>query len=431
MKIITLGEEQRKIYKILEKTHDHIFVTGRAGTGKSVLLQYFIRHTRKNAVVVAPTGVAAVNVGGQTIHSLFYLQPSIQDVMDRNEVRRMNEEKRNLLCSIDVLVIDEVSMVSADVMDMIDAKLRYARGKKDEPFGGCQIIAFGDLYQLPPVAHGQEEMLLKQRYETIYFFGAEAAREAFKIYELQHVFRQEDQDFIDILNGVRNGTITSEMLDRLNERQFAAPAGDHCITLTSTNRVAGEVNRWAIQELPGGNIYGGTIHGDFGNTALPTDLNLHLKIGEQVMMVRNDIVAEEGKEPRWVNGTLATVSDLSDYWVEVEIDGEYYEVDQAKWEKFEYWVNPKTHILEKNVVATFTQYPLKPAYAITIHKSQGQTYDAVNINLGRGAFAPGQTYVALSRCRSLETLSLVNPIQRRDIMVDPEVVKFMEGKLAG
>lgn len=432
---IELGDEQKRVYKMMNSTTDNLFITGKAGTGKSVLLQYFVKHTSKQVAVVAPTGVAALNVGGQTIHSFFSMGLDIQDPDDFSQVSSMGYKRREILNGIQTLVIDEISMVSADIMDMIDAKLKYARDN-DEPFGGCQIIAFGDLYQLPPVVpSGQATRYMEDRYTTTYFFGADEIREnPFKIIELQHVFRQKDQTFIDILNKIRLGKSSKGLLDDINSCCVVPPEDEQYITLTGDNATANTINREKLLALNTKEyVYDGIVVGDIKQSSMPTDLHLHLKVGAHVMMIKNDRTDnssnDKRQKARWVNGTLGVISQLTDNGIKVEINGVSHWVDKEKWEKYQYSYNSETKSLEKDVVATFTQYPIKLAYAITIHKSQGQTYDAVKVDLSKGAFAAGQTYVALSRCRSMESLYLTKALKQEDIKVSQEVLNYMRDRV--
>ena len=432
---ITLGSEQKRVYDMMNGTHENLFITGKAGTGKSVLLQYFVRYTSKQVAVVAPTGVAALNVGGQTIHSFFGMGFDIQDPDDFSQVSDIGYKKREILNGLQVLVIDEVSMVSADIMDMIDAKLKYARSNQ-EPFGGCQIIAFGDLYQLPPVVpSGQATRYMEDRYTTTYFFGADEIRNhPFKIVELQHIFRQKDPVFIDILNQIRLGKTSKAVLEDINSCCVIPPEDEKYITLTGDNATANRINREKLDSLPSKEfIYTGRVTGDIKQSSMPTDLNLHLKVGAHVMMIKNDRTDntsnDKRKKARWVNGTLGVISQLTDNGIKVEINGVSHWVDKEVWEKYQYSYDASTKSLNKDVVATFSQYPIKLAYAITIHKSQGQTYNAVKVDLTKGAFAAGQTYVALSRCRSMSSLYLTSALKQEDIKVSQEVVNYMKGRI--
>ena len=429
---VKLGDEQQRIFDLMDTTNNNMFITGKAGTGKSVLLQYFVHHTDKQVAVVAPTGVAALNVGGQTIHSFFALSTEIQNSDDQEAVADgLGYKRREVLNGIDALIIDEISMVSADIMNMIDAKLKLARHNR-LPFGGCQIIAFGDLYQLPPVVRsGQASRYIEDRYGTVYFFGADEIRKRpFRVIELQHVYRQKDPEFIKVLDRVRIGQVDNALLDDINACCVLPPADEQYITLTGDNATANSINMTKLQAIDSQEyIYDGEVSGDIKQSSMPTDLHLHLKVGAHVMMIKNDYTdnSSDNKEQkaRWVNGTLGIISYLDNDSIKVRINGVEHWVYKRTWEKYQYTYDSIAKKLTQKVVATFTQHPIKLAYAITIHKSQGQTYDAVKVDLSKGAFATGQTYTALSRCRSIESLYLAKPLKKSDIMVNQEIVKYM------
>ena len=414
---VELSKEQRALFETLEHTDDHIFVTGKAGTGKSVLLQYFKRHSSKQFVVVAPTGVAALNVGGQTIHSLFRIPPAF--IAQRSLT--LNPDAKLLLGHIDTIVIDEISMVRADLMDAIDHLLRQARNQ-DIPFGGVQLIMFGDLYQLSPIVSDAElQEYFAENHGGFYFFNAHVWREApLKIYELSTVFRQKDEHFRSILNAIRTGTVSPATLEQLNARASEQPSAEGIITLAATNAAVSALNHRKLLALPGAaRQYKAAITGNLEPSAFPTDGVLNFKKGAQIMMLKND------PERRWVNGTLGYIESLSMDSITVNIDGYTYPIMAHTWDKIQYRYDRWAYKIEEDIVSSFTQYPLRLAWAITIHKSQGQTYEAVDIDLGGRAFAHGQTYVALSRCKSLDKLYLRRPISMRDIIVDPQVVAFM------
>ena len=359
----------------------------------------------------------------------------VQNPDNFSKVSDMGYKKREILNSLQVLVIDEISMVSVDIMDMIDAKLKYARDNQ-EPFGGCQIIVFGDLYQLPPVVpNGQISRYMEDRYTTTYFFGIDEIRNhPFKIIELQHVFRQKDPVFINILNDIRLGKTSKAVLEDINSCCILPPKDEKYITLTGDNATADNINRKKLDALPTKEfIYTGEVTGDIKQASMPTDLNLRLKVGAHVMMIKNDRTEnssdDKRKKSRWVNGTLGVISQLTDNGIKVKINGVSHWIDKAVWEKYQYSYDASTKSLKKDVVATFSQYPIKLAYAITIHKSQGQTYDAVKVDLTKGAFTNGQTYVALSRCRSMSSLYLASALKQEDIKVSQEVVNYMKDRI--
>ncbi|GAA2078444.1 ATP-dependent DNA helicase [Microbacterium hatanonis] len=441
-----LSAEQEALFRLIEDTREHVFVTGRAGTGKSTLLQYLAWNTSKQIAVCAPTGVAALNVEGQTIHSLFKLPIGLIASGDIDQT----DATRKILNAIDTLVIDEISMVNADLMDGIDRSLRQARNRRAEPFGGVQIVMFGDPYQLAPVPpRGDEARYIADHYRSFWFFDAkvwagEAAGDGLielgrhgadlHIRELTEIHRQSDPAFKALLNGVRYGHVTADMAGVLNgagARKPPDPAdGEHpIITLATRNDIVNTINRRHLDALVGRmQTANAEINGDFGrgDASYPADAELKLKVGAQVMFLRNDI-SNFGEPPRWVNGTIGTVKRITGSSVRVEVDGKTYDVEPAVWEKFRYAYNPGSKTLSREIVAEFQQFPLRLAWAVTIHKSQGKTYDRAIIDLGSGAFAPGQTYVALSRLTSLDGLYLTRPLRPSDIRVDPDVQRFMAG----
>ena len=415
---ITLSSEQQKIFDRLEKTRNHVFITGKAGTGKSVLLQYFKQNSTKKLVVAAPTGVAALNVGGQTIHSLFKIAPQFI----RKENLRLSYKTSLLLRNIDTVVIDEISMVRADLMDAIDYLLKQARGNA-LPFGGAQIVMFGDLYQLPPVVQDAElHKYFADNHGGFYFFNGHAWENTpLEIYELSKIFRQKDELFKDILNAIREGKVDDQILSSLNNRVVLEIPDDGIITLVTTNSLVSEINQRKLDILEGiPREYRATITGDLEQSAFPTEEFLRLKKGAQVMLIKND------KEKRWVNGTVGFVESLSEDEVKVNIDGIKYSVPRETWSKIRYYYDQEKKKVEEEVVSSFTQFPLRLAWAMTVHKSQGKTYGSVAIDMGDGAFAHGQTYVALSRCKTLEGIFLKREILTQDIIVDPAVISFMK-----
>lgn len=415
---IKLSTEQQNLFGILEDTNKNIFITGKAGTGKSLLLQYFKQKSKKRLVVTAPTGVAALNVGGQTIHSLFRIPP---EFLHPSKSIRLDYKTIFLLKNIDTVVIDEISMVRADLMDAIDRVLRQARGY-NIPFGGVQMVLFGDPYQLPPVVSDPElHKYFADNHGGYYFFNAHVWKDTqLEIHELTNIFRQKDEKFKDILNAIRVGDVTDDLLFTLNNRVVEIPETG-IITLSTTNASVAEINHRELEKLPGEiHEYRALVTGNLEYSAFPTDEILKLKKGAQVMLIKND------KNKRWVNGTIGVIESLSDNEVKVNIDGITYSVPKETWSKILYYYNQVEKKVEEEVVSSFTQFPLKLAWAVTIHKSQGQTYGTVAVDMGNGAFAHGQTYVALSRCTNLEGLYLKRQIVREDIMVDPIIINFME-----
>jgi ATP-dependent DNA helicase PIF1 len=419
---IELSAEQQAVFDRIEGTREHVFVTGRAGTGKSTLLNHLSWRTEKQIVIAAPTGVAALNVGGQTIHSLFRLPIGLIADHDIDQ----SDQVKKLLNTIDTLVIDEVSMVNADLMDAIDRSLRQARQRRYEPFGGVQVVLFGDPYQLAPVpGQGEERDYIQDTYRSFWFFDARVWQETpLHIIELTEIHRQSDADFKYMLNAVRHGQVTAQIAGALNTMGARTPPDDGTITLATRNDIVNRINAAALAKLPGRALKANAeVSGDFGKGAYPADETLELKVGAQVMFLRND-TGGGGEGQRWVNGTIGRVTKI-DTNVFVEIDGEVVEVEPVVWEKYRYSYIAATKQLKKDIVAEFTQFPLRLAWAVTIHKSQGKTYDSAIVDLGSRAFSPGQTYVALSRLTSLEGLYLTRPLRPSDILVDADVERFM------
>jgi ATP-dependent DNA helicase PIF1 len=412
-----LSPEQTAVFAAIENTREHVFVTGRAGTGKSTLLNHLSWHSSKSVAICAPTGVAALNVGGQTVHSLFRLPIGV--IADA-EIEQ-GPEVRKLLGAMDTLVIDEVSMVNADLLDAIDRSLRQARQRPQEPFGGVQLVLFGDPYQLAPVpGDGEERAYFEDHYRSMWFFDAKVWQEAeLRIFELTTIHRQHEDQFKYLLNGVRHGMVTAEMAKVINDTG-ARPAPDEgAITLATTNAAVNRINAVRLGSLPGRVLTAkAEVSGDFSGRSFPAEEALQLKVGAQVMFLRND------PDQRWVNGSIGTVKTVKDT-VWIDIDGDSHEVTPATWEKFRYSYSAATKRLTKDVVAEFTQFPLRLAWAVTIHKSQGKTYDRAIVDLGQRSFAPGQTYVALSRITALDGLYLTRPMRPSDILVDRDVERFM------
>ncbi len=406
----------------LREDGGHLFVTGRAGTGKSTLLRALCGMIEDEHVVVAPTGLAAVNVGGQTIHSFFGLPPRL---IRPEDIRRSRNGA--VMRRLKMLVIDEVSMVRSDLMWAIDQSLRINRGRPREPFGGVRLVLFGDLHQLPPVVQEAEVAAhLEETYGGPFFFSVSALREGVGTYllELLHVFRQSDEAQIDVLTHIRGGDVEPEHLELLNSR--VAPIrtlaeGEPYVILTPTNAAANRINMAYLDALPAAPVsFAASVSGEFSQTAHPTDETLVLKVGAKVMLLRND------SERRWVNGTIARIARLEEKRVWIELDGKEEEIEPVTWEARRYAYDQTAQKIVESVAGTFKQFPLRLAWALTIHKSQGLTLDRVYIDLGRGTFAHGQAYVALSRCRSLEGLALARPLRPSDILFDPAAMGYRD-----
>lgn len=418
---LKLSKEQNKIFKILNDTKKNVYITGKAGTGKSLLLQYFVNNTKKKVVVLAPTGVAALNIEGQTIHSFFWFSPDVQDPKDHEDIP-VFYKTREILNRIDAIIIDEISMVSVDLMESINIKCQKARENK-KPFGGIQLICFGDLYQLPPVISDREiNRYLNDLYGGVFFFNAPVFEKCkLEILELENIFRQKDDYFKEILNKIRIGENSNEILDEINTCVKKEVPKEGFITLAGRNETVSRINQSKLNELKSKEyIYKATIEGDIKESIFPTEKDLHLKVGAQIMMLIND------KTNRWVNGTLGVVTDLNKDTIRVKINNVVHTIDKHTWSKNRYNYNQTERVLEKEMVSSFKQFPVRLAWAVTVHKSQGKTYESVLIDLTDGAFDTGQTYVALSRCVSLDKLFLKKEIKPDDIKVNSQIVEFME-----
>lgn len=413
-------------FKYVSETNTNIFLTGKAGTGKTTFLKNVVKHVNKRKVVVAPTGVAAINAGGVTIHSLFQLPfgPILPDTIRNNQSqRKMSRQKLNLIKSLDLLIIDEISMVRSDVLDGIDATLRRYRNP-NKAFGGVQVLMIGDLHQLSPVAGESEWNLLKQYYSSPYFFGSKAFQQSNNVsIQLKRIYRQQDDHFISILNKVRENKMDEEVLKQLNARfrpQAELDKLDGYITLTAHNNSANAINQDALSKLKEKTFsYKAKVSGDFPEHSYPTEFELKLKKGAQVMFVKNDPSIEK----QFFNGKIGTVVDLDDKSVQVRSDGELIRVEAAVWENRKYKLNESDNTIEESVKGSFAQIPLRLAWAITIHKSQGLTFDKLIID-ARASFAHGQVYVALSRCTSLEGIVLKSKIESRSVVSDTNVNAF-------
>lgn len=412
----------QEVLEWIEEGRRCLFVTGKAGTGKSTLLRHIRGTVLGKAVVLAPTGVAAVHVGGQTIHSFFRFPPHVLFPAAVEQMRG-----GNLYRKMRTLIIDEISMVRADVIDAIDLFLRKWGPVPGLPFGGVQMIFFGDLHQLPPVVSPHEMEAFRTLYESPWFFKARVfKRQRFERINLTKVYRQKEKSFLHILNSIRSGEAEEEEFNALNARADKAWQPDEhepAIVLTSTNAAADRVNHGKLDALATPlALYPARIEGEFDPKAYPTDNPLALKRGAQVMFLKNH------SEGLWVNGTLGIVSahDMDAVMVEIPSrGGEPVRVERALWESVRYTLDPATGAVVPKPVGRFTQFPLKAAWAMTIHKSQGKTFERVVIDLGKGAFAHGQSYVALSRCTTLEGITLRRALTGRDLLLDPEVQEFL------
>lgn len=421
---IEINEEFGRALDLMKDGKTSVFVTGKAGTGKSTLLRYFRDTSMQDVVVLAPTGVAAVNVGGQTIHSFFGFKPDITpDLVNRAISIARRKGKEDLYKEVETIVVDEVSMVRADIFDCMDLFLRGIR-KKHVPFGGVQMIMIGDLYQLPPVVTSRERAHFAGLYKSEYFFASMAFADLQpRVVELEKIYRQKDERFIKILNAIRNNSIGDDLIAELNLRHDPefVPDDNFGIYLTTLNEQALHINEQKLSELKGKTrTYEGAMWGDFKEKDLPTERMLKLKVGAQVMLLNND------SEGRWVNGTIGRITKLGTSEIEVELaDGFRETVDQCEWDIFNYELNESTKKIESKTAGSFIQFPIKLAWAITIHKSQGKTFDRCVIDLARGTFAPGQAYVALSRCRSLSGIVLKHKFQKKHVIVDWRIVNFL------
>ena len=422
------NDELRTAWDFVENTGRSIFLTGKAGTGKTTFLKTVMEHSRKRPIVVAPTGVAAINAGGVTIHSFFQLpfSPYVPGAKVESKFD-FGKEKRKIIASMDLLIIDEISMVRADLLDAIDAVLRRYR-EHGQPFGGVQLLMIGDLAQLTPVVTPEDEQMLKPYYDTPYFFGSKALQQIdYVTIQLSHVYRQQDESFISLLNEVRGGHPSTETLLKLNSRYqpaFVPRPEEPYIRLTTHNHIANHYNESELQKLPGRAFtYRAEISGVFPEYSYPTAETLVLKEGAQVMFVKNDVSGEH----LYYNGRIGRVMEASErrLMVYCEGDAEAIEVEPLEWENTRYTLNETTREIESEVQGTFRQLPLRLAWAITIHKSQGLTFDRAIIDANQ-SFAPGQVYVALSRLRTLEGLVLATPLDAHAIINDQRVDNYID-----
>ena len=441
----SLSEAASYTLRFINQTNRSIFLTGKAGTGKTTLLHEIIRTTHKNVVVVAPTGIAALNAGGVTIHSMFQLPfagflpddraPHFSDAVKfetKSTLRRhfkMSGLKKSVIRNLELLVIDEVSMLRADLLDAIDFMMQSVR-KKSSPFGGVQVLFIGDLLQLPPVVKNEEWAILRQYYKGKFFFHSHVIQQNPPLYiELSKIYRQTDDRFISILNNLRNNRISSEDIAVLNEfvkPNFDLKANKGFITLTTHNAKADGMNAQSLEDLEGNRLtFYPEIIGDFPEKIFPVDERLHLKIGAQVMFVKNDLAFEKS----YFNGKMGTIKSISENEIMVHFpeENKTIEVERYEWQNIRYKVNPNTKEIEEEVLGTFVHYPIKLAWAITVHKSQGLTFDKAALDVSQ-VFMPGQAYVALSRLRSLNGLILLSPLQMNGISNDQDVMEYSENK---
>lgn len=411
---------------IVEKTDMSLFLTGKAGTGKTTFLREVVRYTKKKCIVLAPTGIAAVNAGAMTIHSFFQfgLGPFVQGVIEPKSDFRINKSKLELIRHLQLLIIDEVSMVRADLMDHIDVELRRIR-RNSKPFGGVQLLMIGDLQQLPPIAHGGEDELLRQYYKTLYFFSSAALKSMkYSCIELKNVYRQTDRHFIDILNHARDCTLTSQDISDLNARYipgFSPKPEDGYIRLMTHNRQVDYVNETEMEKLDSKPYtFVAAVTGTFPEESYPTADSLTLKKGAQVMFIKND------PERRFINGTLGEVKSIDKNSIAVRLaeSGTIIDVEPVEWQNIRYQFDEESKEISSKQIGRFKQYPLKAAWAITVHKSQGLTFDKAIIDV-HAAFSPGQAYVALSRCRTLDGLVLSSPVSASVFMRDNAVDAYM------
>jgi hypothetical protein len=430
-------DENNSIFQLatdfVNQTSEHLFLTGKAGTGKTTFLKYIREHTHKSTIVAAPTGVAAINAGGVTLHSLFQLPlepyvPGYSTVASKKNFFRFSKQKLDMLRQLELLIIDEVSMLRADILDSIDVSLRTIR-HIHKPFGGIQMLYIGDLFQLPPVAKEDEWNLLKDYYQSTFFFHAHVIQQTKPIYlELKKVYRQGDPVFVDLLNRVRNNLITPEDIQRLNElynRNFVPSQEDGYIILTTHNYKADNINNARLAELPGSErVFSGEVTGDFPGFALPTDMQLHLKTGAQIMFLKNDV-----EEHRYYNGKIGIISHIVADQIHVYLADTNDTIILKKeiWENKRFDLDKESGKIKEEILGSFSQYPIRLAWAITIHKSQGLTFEKAIIDLG-SSFAAGQAYVALSRCTSLEGIVLYSKIHPNCIMTDNHAVEFSQNE---
>ncbi len=433
----TQNKEFQDALNLIQYTRQSVFLTGKAGTGKSTFLRYICEHTKKKHVVLAPTGIAAINAGGSTLHSFFKLPfyPLLPDnpvfSLQRGRIHeffKYTKPHRKLLEELELIIIDEISMVRADIIDAVDRILRVYSRNLREPFGGKQILLVGDVFQLEPVVKGDEREILNRFYPTPYFFSARVFNQIDLVsIELQKVYRQTDATFVGVLDHIRNNTVGATDLQLLNTRygtQIEESEADMYITLATRRDNVDHINDKKLAELPGEPVtFSGEITGDFPESSLPTSQELVLKPGAQIIFIKNDF------DRRWVNGTIGIISGFDPFEETLYVitdDGKECDVKRESWRNIRYKYNEEKKQIEEEELGTFTQYPIRLAWAITIHKSQGLTFSRAVIDFTGGVFAGGQAYVALSRCASLEGIQLKKPVSRADVFVRPEIIGFAE-----
>ena len=433
----TQNKEFQDALNLIQYTRQSVFLTGKAGTGKSTFLRYICEHTKKKHVVLAPTGIAAINAGGSTLHSFFKLPfyPLLPDNPDFSlqrgrihEFFKYTKPHRKLLEELELIIIDEISMVRADIIDAVDRILRVYSRNLREPFGGKQILLVGDVFQLEPVVKGDEREILNRFYPTPYFFSARVFNQIDLVsIELQKVYRQTDATFVGVLDHIRNNTVGATDLQLLNTRygtQIEESEADMYITLATRRDNVDHINDKKLAELPGEPVtFSGEITGDFPESSLPTSQELVLKPGAQIIFIKNDF------DRRWVNGTIGIISGFDPFEETLYVitdDGKECDVKRESWRNIRKKYNEEKKQIEEEELGTFTQYPIRLAWAITIHKSQGLTFSRAVIDFTGGVFAGGQAYVALSRCTSLEGIQLKKPVSRADVFVRPEIIGFAE-----
>lgn len=433
--------------KFINNTNRNVFLTGKAGTGKTTFLKHIIKHTYKNAIIVAPTGIAAINAGGVTIHSLFQLPfgafiPSRETTTEFNENIKintpstilkgiqLNSRKRKLLQELELLIIDEVSMLRADLLDAMDTVLKSIRRKNHLPFGGVQVLFIGDMLQLPPVVKDDEWRFLRSHYKTAFFFDAQVLQQNKPLYiELEKIYRQADNTFIEILNNLRNNQVTKQDIELLNsyyKPNFKSTINDNYINLTTHNSKADTLNRESLKSLTAQSyFFKAEISGDFNEFAYPVEENLELKKGAQIMFIKNDPTGAQ----RFFNGKIGIISNINTKEIEVSFNdsNKPFTIEKHEWQNIKYVLNEATNEIEEKINGTFTHYPIKLAWAITVHKSQGLTFTKAIIDIGN-AFAPGQVYVALSRLTSLDGLILSSPINLNSLNVDENITLYSNTK---